>query len=97
MGSYGEEHATQTGNCHRDTEMTQRPPPCLGLKAHPGQCGVHTCWLSMLPPFCPLGIQWAVVKGLQRVFPVHFKGVEISLLSDVCLRQAREASVTSIM
>lgn len=77
-------------------EMTQHLPPCLGLKAHPGQCGVHTCWLSMLPPFCPLGIHWTGVKG-QRVFSVCFNGVEISLLSDVCLRQARDASVTSIM
>lgn len=70
VGSHGEEHARQTGNCHHDTEMTQLLPPCLGFKAHPEQCRMHTCWLSMLPPFYPLGIQWAAVKGLQRVSPV---------------------------
>lgn len=84
MGYYGEDHVRHAGNCHHDTEMVQFPPPCLSLKAHQDN-SVHTCWLSMLPPFLAFGhpldqcensserpfcmLQWSINLFALKCFP----------------------------
>lgn len=95
VGSHGEEQARQRGSCHHVTRDDPTSSSMPGLESPS-----WTMWSTRLlalyaASILPFGHPLTGVKG-QRVFSVCFNGVEISLLSDVCLRQARDASVTSI-